>query len=270
MLLRRQHQDIVFYTSPLLEQARIPHAFSTRVCGVSPAPFASLNLGISRDSTLKDTSENVEENYRRFATTLGPASRQRCWISQVHQADICTIHPGDVFTSGPRADALMTDDPTRLLGIKYADCVPILLATNDGKVVAAIHAGWRGIVAGILPLAVQRMTQISRSRPNTFIAAVGPCICLDHFEVGPEVSAEFIRHFGPSAPIRPANAEHPKDHIDLARAVAMQLTQAGLSTGQINLANLCTFSNPEDFYSHRRDGAATGRMAALIAPSKTR
>jgi len=265
MLLRRQVNDLVFYTSPLLDRAGVAHAFSTRLGGVSPAPFDSLNLGIARDSALKDDAAHVEDNYRRLAGALGLADRQRCWVSQVHEADLCLVRPGETFKNGPRADALMTDDPARLLSIKYADCVPILLATAEGRVVAAVHAGWRGIVAEIIPTVVARMAEISVTRPDTFIAVVGPCISLDHFEVGAEVSAEFRRIFGNDAPIRQESGG--KDHVDLARAVALQLERAGIPTDRIDVAWQCTYANQREFFSHRRDGAATGRMAALIAPT---
>src|SRR5688500_7611444 len=118
MLQRRQSADgIVYYASPLLASAGVKHGFSARVGGVSPAPFDSLNLGISRDSELKDARENIEENYRRLAAAIGCDGRQRCWASQVHGADVCDVRVGAAFENGVRADALVTDDPGRVISV---------------------------------------------------------------------------------------------------------------------------------------------------------
>src|SRR6478672_4060098 len=143
-------EDIRYYASPLLERLGVPHAFSTRTGGVSRSPFDSLNLGIAGDAAVRDSSDNLEENYRRLRAAVGCAEHGRCWVRQVHGADVCDIHPGSAFENGTRADALVSDDPTRVLSVKYADCVPLLLASADGRAVAAVHAGWRGLVAGVI------------------------------------------------------------------------------------------------------------------------
>lgn len=264
MLHRRQGPgDLLYYISPKLEALRIPHAFSTRRGGVSPPPFDSLNLGIARDAELKDSTANIEENYRRLATAIGCADKRRCWVSQIHGADVCSIRPGDDFVSGPRADALATDDPARSLSIKYADCVPILLASADGRAVAAVHAGWRGLVAGVISAAVARLEQIGKSPASTFIAAVGPCIGPDAFEVGPEVLTAFDRLLHPHS----TRTFTEKGRVDLQQMTLHQLQRAGLAQTNIDAASLCTCSHPNEFFSHRRDGPATGRMAAFISPA---
>src|SRR5205823_8319158 len=143
----------VCYIAPGLEKAGVPHAFSTRAGGVSKAPFDSLNLGITSGLDISDDVANIRENYRRLRAVIGCEDRDRCWVHQVHGADVCAIRPNQIFESGEKADAMVTDDPRRVLSVKYADCVPILLATADGRAVAAVHAGWRGVVAGVLPAA---------------------------------------------------------------------------------------------------------------------
>src|SRR5690349_13505 len=130
---RRTTDGLVYYVSPRLEALGVPHAFSTRVGGVSPPPFDSLNLGISRDSELKDARENILENYRRLASAIGCGGRERCWASQVHGAAVCEARAGGGFENGVCADALVTDDRGRIISVKYADCVPILLASPDGR-----------------------------------------------------------------------------------------------------------------------------------------
>jgi len=254
--------QIVYYVSPLLESLNVPHAFSTRRGGVSPAPFDSLNLGIARDASLKDSPANIEANYQRLAGAIGCGEHRRAWVSQVHGREIFEIRAGDGFESGPCADGMITDDPGRILSIKYADCVPILLASGDGRVVAAVHAGWRGLVAGILMEAVRRLAVVSGGGASEFVAAVGPCISKEKFEVGPEVLTAFARIFDAGA-----TTEHTaKGYVDLQKATVHQLLGEGLQADRIDTTDLCTYQNSEHFYSHRRDGAATGRMAALIAP----
>ena len=156
-------EGLCYYASPLLERLGVPHAFSTRTGGVSPPPFDSLNLGIAGDAAFRDASDNLEENYRRLRAAVGCADLGRCWVTQVHGADLCDIHPGCAFENGARANALVSDDPTRVLSVKYADCVPLLLASADGGAVAAVHAGWRGLVAGVIRAAVNT-TRANRRR----------------------------------------------------------------------------------------------------------
>src|SRR5882724_11533781 len=108
-----------YYASPLLERLGVPHAFSTRAGGVSPPPFDSLNLGIAGDANHRDSSDNLEENYRRLRAAVGCADLGRCWVTQVHGADVCGIRVGAPFENGVRADALVSDDPTRVLSVKY-------------------------------------------------------------------------------------------------------------------------------------------------------
>jgi YfiH family protein len=258
-----------FYASPLLERLGVPHAFSTRAGGVSPAPFDTLNLGIAGDAAIRDSSDNLEENYRRLRAAVGCAGHGRCWVTQVHGADVCAIHPGAAFENGARADALVSDDPTRVLSVKYADCVPLLLASADGRAVAAIHAGWRGLIAGVLRAAVQQLEKTAAAPASAFVAAIGPCIGFDAFEVGPEVLAAFKNRMGAAAaPIRAGRAG--KGHVDLRQAALTELQSAGLSLDRIDTTDRCTFAHPEEFFSHRRDGNATGRMAAIISPAAVR
>jgi YfiH family protein len=259
---RTGSRGIRYYVSPIFEVMKIPHAFSTRVGGVSAKPFDSLNLGIARDAELKDSVENIEENYRRLAEAIGCENRRRCWVSQVHGADCCEIVPGDDFTSGPRADAMICNDGGRILSIKYADCVPILVASEDGRAVAAIHAGWRGLVAGVIAAAIARMAKISGLPASGFVAAIGPCISKAAFEVGPEVLTSFDRLLDE----RSLKTYTCKGHVDLKQETIGQLKAAGVAESRIDQTDLCTFETRGEFYSHRRDGAATGRMAALVGP----
>jgi len=259
----RTDSGLTIYLSPLLQKAGVPHAFSTRLGGISPAPFDSLNLGMLGDSELQDDLSNIRENYRRLRAAIGCEQRERCWVHQVHGARVCTVRPGDVFENGPEADALVIDDPARLVSVKYADCVPVLLSTPDGRAVAAIHSGWRGVVAGMVPAAVETLVAMTGSTPPKLVAAIGPCIGFERFEVGREVLDSFVELFGDDAPIRRTGE---KGYVDLQQAVREQLCQVGLLDEKIDGNELCTFRGRDEFFSHRRDAGITGRMAALIGP----
>lgn len=260
----------VLYRSSLLDALNLPHAFTTRIGGVSTRPYDSLNLGLScglnpaqstQPSAPEDSPDNIRENHARVFQAIGCAAHQHAWVHQVHAADSVVV---DMINAGehPNADALISQTPDIVLSIRVADCVPILLAGQDGRVVAAIHAGWRGVVQDIVPKTIEKLSRQFNAPESDLTVAVGPCIGSEHFEVGEEVADAFR-----CIQLHDAVFDRPggKPHIDLARAVVMQLTASGIRQNQIDHADLCTFSNKEDFFSHRRDCGVTGRMAAIIA-----
>jgi polyphenol oxidase len=253
MLERMSRDGVVWYESPALRELGAAHAFSTRLGGVSAGCFASLNLGNPQGAELRDADQNLEHNYRRLIAAAGLAGRQLRGTQQVHGARIVRVsrRPCDL----EQADALVTDDPGCIISVRIADCVPILLASQDGRQVAAVHAGWRGMVAGIIAAAALQMRDIGA-------AAVGPCIGLDAFEVGPEVAGAFAENFGPRAPVRQLGED--KWQVDLREAARRQLLAAGVDPLRLDLSDRCTHACPEEFFSHRRDGPRTGRMAAII------
>jgi hypothetical protein len=264
MLQRRvSPQGPVYYVSPLLERAGVPHAFSTRVGGLSPAPFDSLNLGNPNGCAVQDNYERIYENYRLLQSAIGCGAHTRLWVHQVHGADVASAMRGNPFESGAKADALVSDDPEKILAVRVADCVPVLLAAEDGKMVAAVHAGWRGVVAGVVPAAIQKLRSLGCSADG-LVAAIGPCIGEDAFEVGPEVVNAFERVFAAEAPAR--RTPDGKGRVNLRRAVLLQLGSAGMRPDRIQSTDRCTYRDHEEFFSHRRDKGVTGRMAALIAP----
>lgn len=263
VLTRRVSTDgIATYVSPLLESVGVVHGFSTRIGGLSPSPFESLNLGNPSDTSVRDDYDNIEENYRRLQRALGCKDGQvRCSVHQVHGGDVMRIERGAAFANGVRADAMITDDPQKILSVRVADCVSVLLCAAEGRTVAAIHAGWRGVIAQVIPHAVRAVVDRGASE---VLAAIGPCIGFDAFEVGAEVLREFEAAFGASAPIR--CAANGKGHVDLRQAVRMQLEASGIPAICIDTTDRCTYRDSDEFFSHRRDRGLTGRMAALIAP----
>jgi YfiH family protein len=259
---RTGSNGVRYYASPLLERLGVPHAFSTRLGGVSEGPFRSLNLGNPSGCAVQDPSDHVRENYRRLQAACGCAGRELCYVHQVHGAAVARAEAGRGFDTSAKADALVGSDPSRVLSVRVADCVPILLATEGGRTVAAIHAGWRGVIAGAVQAAIAAAG--GDKTAATCVAAIGPCIGGDAFEVGPEVVAEFVRVFGDEAPL--VRRVGVKGHVDLREAVRLQLLRAGLSADRIDATDRCTFCDADEFFSHRRENGVTGRMAAVISP----
>lgn len=172
---------------------------------------------------------------------------------QVH-SDTVVVANGLSGSVG-EADALITSQPGQMVGIRTADCVPVLLVDPVRRAVAAVHAGWRGTVAAIAAKSVVRMREEFGSRPEDLLAAIGPCIGLCCFEVGPEVGCQFQSIFPQQADSR---------HVDLAEANRIQLVQAGVGEQAIEVAGLCTVCTDREFHSYRRDREKSGRMVSAI------
>lgn len=256
-------QQVAIYVSPLLRRIGVSHAFSTRIGGVSPSPFDSLNLGNPSGCEIRDTGERIRENYRRLQDAAGCDGRALVYLHQVHGATVVRVRAGIFHDNDQKGDALVTDDSSRALSIRVADCVPVLLTGDDGRLVAAVHAGWRGVVAGAVPRAIAAMNAVSDLPAHRITAAIGPSIGFEAFEVGSEVLDEFARVFATDAPLR--RREDGKGLVDLREALRRQLISAGVPVQQIDTTDRCTYQDREEFYSHRRDRGITGRMAAVIA-----
>lgn len=252
-------ESVVTYVSPLLRAVGVPHAFSTRIGGISPPPFDSLNLGNPSGCDARDDSDRIRRNYRLLLRASGCEGRELLAVHQVHGGEVVHIKPGQPHDNNTKADALVSDDPARVLSVRVADCVPVLLSTTDGRAVAAIHAGWRGVIAGVATTALE----ILRTHGGNVVAAIGPSISFDAFEVGPEVLDEFARTFGSDAPMR--QQADGKGRIDLRECLRLQLLAAGVPVEQIDQTDRCTHTRADEFFSHRRDNGISGRMAAVIA-----
>lgn len=264
MLERQISGDgVVTYVSPLLRDVGVPHAFSTRVGGVSPKPFDSLNLGNPNGCDIQDLRDHIRSNYRLLQQAAGCGSRDLTYLWQVHGGHVVRVCPGTPHDNDTTGDALVTDDPSRVVSVRVADCVPLLLSSDDGRTVAAVHAGWRGVIGEAAVEALSMMHREYQVPASRVAAAIGPCISFDAFEVGPEVLDEFERKFGRDAPIR--RRDDGKGHVDLREALRRQLRSAGIWQNRIDTTDRCTFLHGEEFFSHRRDRGITGRMAAIIA-----
>ncbi|MBD2755009.1 peptidoglycan editing factor PgeF [Spirosoma validum] len=226
-------------------------AESTRHGGVSPAPFNSLNLGINTS----DDSVNVDENRRRFFDAIGAATFRFASSHQIHGTDILyTVEPGrfDGY------DALITNQPGLLIGVTVADCVPILIYDQANQAVAAIHAGWRGTVGGIVNKTLTYMQQRFGTLADHCYAYVGTCIDDCSFEVGPEVADQFGSSF------RRDDLRSGKSLIDLKAANKQPLLDFGIPAAQIGISSFSTVLHNKDYFSYRVEQGQTGRMLAVI------
>ncbi len=247
MLRRFEDPDgFVGYRSPALAELGVPHLFTTRRGGAA----GELDLAAARPAQLE-----------RVLRACGAApGALLVGVHQVHGADVLEVD-GEAGELARGADALVTGRADRLLAIHVADCVPILLARSDGRRVAAVHAGWRGLVTGVVERALAALG------PGELVAAVGPCLSLARFEVGEDVAARFAA-LDLSAAIDLRAGARP--HVDLRRAAALLLERGGVR--RIDSTDRCTWDQAEEFFSHRRDVThggrpRTGRLAALIAPA---
>ena len=227
--------------------ATVRAAVSLRTGGTSGGPFASLNLG----GHVGDDPSAVAGNRARLATALHlPA--EPLWLEQVHGSDVARFDG----TPLPRADASVALEPGQVCAVLVADCLPVLLADRAGRCVAAAHAGWRGLAAGVIENTVASLPVA----PSGLVAWLGPAIGPDAFEVGAEVREQFLAaDAGAEELFRPGRAGRwMADLFGLARR---RLAAAGVTS--VHGGGLCTLSDPGRFFSYRRDGL-TGRLAALV------
>ncbi len=276
MLIRSTCSNgVVVYQSPRLLDMGVKHAFSTRIGGISPPPFDSLNLGHAVGSDCQDAAANLTENYRRLLAGLNLSAAAPAWVRQVHGCGVAVLGEeprgqpgltagGEVppdFQGALAADALICSRPNVVATMRIADCVPILLAAGHGRVVAAVHAGWRGVAADVVGHTIGKLEQMG-IQPAELTAAIGPAIGRNFFMVHSDVTTALLR-----ADLAEAVIHHSgqQDRVDLNLAVRRQLARRGV--GQMDFGDYCTYRDREEFFSHRRDSGRTGRMAAVIVPS---
>jgi YfiH family protein len=252
---------------PLVRSLRVGapfvHGFTTRAGGVSAPPFDALNLG----GKWGDAPAAVAENRRRLERAVGgPIAVAR----QVHGTAVVRVRAGDdrAALAATEADGLCTDDAGVVLGVFVADCIPALVVDPRTGACAAVHAGWRGTVAGILPAAVRALSAEFGARPGDLRVALGPAIGPCCFEVGPEVVAAFealvpdARGRGIVLPSRRGAAG--KANVDLKAANRLLLERADVDPAAIDAGPECTACDRTRFYSFRRDGNATGQLMGVV------
>ena len=246
--------------SRALEAAGFANGFSTRLGGVSAFPENSLNLA----GFDEDAAENIYENRRRFLRLFdGKFDLATVW--QVHSDTIKTVASNDdVCSSEDRADALVSDLRNVLVGVKTADCVPVLIGDPKTRSFAAIHAGWRGTAQSIVSKAGTKLIETFDSDPNDLICAIGPAACGRNYEIGKDVIDAFAENFaGSEEYFSPTREGHAL--VDLHAANRDQLLNLGLRPENIYTAPLCTMERPDLFFSYRVEKQKYGKTGRLLS-----
>jgi len=239
--------DLIYPDWPTIEGVKA--VSSTRHGGVSLPPYDTLNLG----DHVGDRQHSVYRNRQLLLHQLGLSRQSLQWLRQVHGVDVYASagHRGDA----PQADAAVTSCTRVACAVLTADCLPVLFAGKDGNTIAAAHAGWRGLYAGILESTLEKFAQ-----PQDVQVWLGPAIGPDAFEVGEEVRVYFLKKFAGCGDNFRAGSPG-KWYANLYGLARHILAEKGLS--DVYGGHCCTYSGSEQFFSYRREGV-TGRMATLI------
>ena len=243
--------------SNLSEFENITHFSTTRLSGKSEGKLSSFNLGY----TVNDNPLIVKSNLDALANIFGFERSQMVSPKQTHSKNIGIVKSThDIF---PDTDALVTNIPGICIFVRTADCVPILLYDSVQKAAAAIHSGWKSTIQEISKHTLEIMQKEYGTNPKDIVAGIGPSIGPEVYEIGLEVIELFYKQFGTDHIIKPIK-DSDKGLLNLWEANKQILMNCGVPENQIEIAEICTYSNPGLFYSARRDGVKTGRLATGI------
>jgi YfiH family protein len=223
----------------------IRHAFFTRAGGVSDGLYASLNGGVGS----RDAADKVAENRARMAAALGVEPHRFLTAYQIHSPNVVVAEAAWTGETRPHADAIVTRMRALAIGVTTADCGPILLADPQAGVIGAVHAGWRGALTGVVEATVEAMERLG-ARRGEIRAAIGPMIRQSNYEVGADLTSRFAAEDRASNRFFSAARRDGHALFDLAGYVAERLARAGV--GRIEDIGLCTYADPERFFSYRR------------------
>lgn len=262
--------DLLYYSFPALDALPfVRHGFSTRLGGVSDGIFASMNLSFTRG----DSPQRVRENFERFCAAIGVSAQNVVISAQEHHTVIYNATAADRGRGITRErgytdiDGLLTDEPGVVLCTQYADCVPLFFVDPVRRVVGTSHSGWKGTVAAIGAVTVERMCRDYGCRREDILAAIGPSIGPCCFEVDEPVYQAFAQMDGWDPAFARARSDGKYD-IDLWEVNRRILLNAGLLPSHITVTDLCTRCHPDIFWSHRATGGERGSLAAFISLSE--
>jgi len=271
----RKNREVPYYSCLALENISwLRHGFSTRTDGSG----GTLNLNPAG----MDTPERINDNYSRLLSAIGLENAAFVSLNQIHSNLVYVVEstaylprmfnlfqPEEIVRTrqAETGDALVTNIENTALTIKTADCFPILIADPVHRAVGAVHSGWRGTLAGVLPRAIDEMSRRFQSDPARLLFAIGPAIRECCFEVGEEVARLFSKTYPEAATARPHPTAPGKYLVNLAAVLKIQMTQSGARPENQHDLEMCTCCNTREFFSWRAQGAAAGRMLSVIAVS---
>ena len=262
-MLLEKHGDLEYYTIKSFKNTGlVRHCFTTKRGGVSSGYYESMNLRIHSD----DSRENILRNFEIISNGIGIDVANIVCSNQIHEDHIQSVTKSDcgngLFFDNrfDSADGLMTDEPGVALATFFADCVPIYLMDPKKKVIALVHSGWKGTVLRIGQKAIEKMKKDYLCNSDDIIAAIGPSIGVCHFEVGDEVAEKFVGEFGSQV----VGYVGEKPHVNLQKAVAMQLAESGILRDRLTDAGICTYCHSDLLFSHRKTMGRRGNLAAIM------
>lgn len=260
--LKKKH-SIEYFESSLLNGCDfLTHAFCTRIGGTSEDDYASLNISFREG----DMEGRVLQNWHRLSMAFAVPIDQFLTLNQVHGDAIFVIKPfGDYYPADvtPDYDAIVTTRNNLAICIKTADCVPILIADRAKKIIAAVHAGWKGTALEITAKVIRLLTDKYRCSPQDMLAAIGPSIGRCCFEVNEDTADNFLKHKNHEDFLFPG-ARPNTWMVDLPEANRRQLAGCGVPEDNIDVSGLCTCCRQDLFFSHRGSGGITGRQVNFI------
>lgn len=268
-----KYRQVEYLTFPLLSRIKeVKHLFTTRVGGISTGDCAAMNLSYARG----DKKEAVDENFRRIAEIFGTTPEHIVCSKQTHTTNVrfvteedCgkgVVYPADYDD----VDGLITNVPGILLCTSFADCVPLYFVDKENNAIGLSHSGWRGTVNHMGEVTLKAMHDAFGTSPDQVIAAIGPCICRDCYEVGEEVGQKVRESFPKEwKSILFVGREKGKYQLDLVEANRRILLNAGILPENLALPDVCTCCNSEVLFSHRASRGKRGNLAAFLELRKS-
>ena len=268
-LIEKNKKGVTWLAFPALEESGlVSHAISTRMGGVSKGPFATMNFSFTRG----DDPEDVKENFRRMADALEVSMEKMVVTWQTHTTNVRTVSEID-FGKGVTmdrdyrdVDGLITNIPGVTLVTFFADCVPLYFLDRKNKAIGLSHSGWRGTVNRMGKATLEAMAREFGTNPKDVTACVGPSICQDCYEVGPEVIDQFRMNFDKKHhEVLFYEKPNGKYQLNLWEANRIVLAEAGIPETQISITDICTYCNPDLLFSHRRTAEKRGNLCAFLS-----
>ena len=268
-----QYKQVEYLTFPLLDEVEtVRHLFSTRMGGVSEGIYDSMNLSYARG----DDKEAVDENFRRIAEIFGTTPDRIVCSKQTHTTNVRLVTEEDCGkgvlypVDYDDVDGLITNVPGILLCTSYADCVPLYFADVKNKAIGLGHSGWRGTVCRMGEAMLKSMHDAFGTKPEDVIAAIGPSICRDCYEVGEEVAEAFRQSFPEEWRfLLSEGKEAGKYQLDLWEANKRVLLGAGILSDHLAVTDICTCCNSEYLFSHRASKGKRGNLGAFMELRKS-
>ncbi len=263
VIQENENNGVPYLSFPLLDQTGIViDAFTTRLGGVSTGCYSTMNLSATRG----DDPDAVEENRRRMAEAIGVDTQDLTFTQQTHTTNVVVLQEEDRGKTFPETDGLITNVPGICLVTSYADCVPLYFVDPKRKVIALSHSGWKGTVHKMGLVTVRKMSDVFGCDPGDIVAAIGPSICQDCYEVSADVVDQFKEAFDECLwPDLFTPGAYGKYQLNLWEANRQVFLEAGIRPDHLAVTNLCTHCNPDLLFSHRAMGNQRGVLSALLA-----